>query len=161
MRDDGYIWGRQQFAKANNWRFRDRMFSLPMLALQIRNRTTYDFVQGNPVDHCEYYNKDGRPVAIVGHNYDGTGTRYGSDDIVLLAGKHGLVVHIAPEPKAMSYYYPGATTLLVITRPGTNIIWPTAKTMEKCAAMHKTYWDARRELEKTKQKIRQNFWSKQ
>lgn len=144
MIDEGYIRAQQWFAAANGWRRAVHGFSLAVLA---RNGVHDRAWCCDPVDHPEYYRKDRRAAAIVGHHYDG----YGTENITELAARFGLVVHVAPL-KAMSWYYPDSTTLLVITRPGTLIVWPTDEQMAATEQAHADYmvrsrerWDARQE----------------
>lgn len=93
-------------------------------------------------DHAEFFKKDRRAIAIVGHNYDGQSPpHYGTENIVNPA--LNLEVHVAPAGKSASWYCPGGTTLLVIVRPGTKIVWPTIEEMDVFAALQS---DHEREL---------------
>jgi hypothetical protein len=123
---------RQHFADANGWRigkwfaFRD----LVPPGILPRGVSDGDIDYGVLVDHGECYRQGRKPVAIVGHNYDGDySVKYGTEKITDIAEQHGLVVHIAPAGKAASWYYPNHATLLVITRPGIEIVWPTPQQM--------------------------------
>lgn len=139
MSDDYDLQARQWFADANGWRIAGHSFSLATLA---RNGVHggCDYNGHNVVDHPEYYRKDRRAVAIVGHNYHGDcGTHYGTENITRLAATYGLIVHVAPAGKAASWYYPNATMLLIITRPGIAIVWPTDEQMAASATAHAEY----------------------
>jgi hypothetical protein len=68
----------------------------------------------HPVDHPEWYRKDKWPVAIVGHNYGGA---FEDHTLIDLAIRGGLILHVPPAGTAASWYFPGSTVLLVLTRP--------------------------------------------
>src|SRR5436190_2772170 len=135
MRDDvAFERARLWFARANGWtRAAPGAFGHKTLARGGVNDGRYEWYRDSPPDHAEHYRKNRRAIAIVGHNYDGSGagsgTHYGTEDITRFAERMGLVVHVAPAGKAASWYYPGACTLLVITRPGIEIVWPTPEQM--------------------------------
>jgi len=68
-------------------------------------------------DHCSYFKCDERATALVSEPYQA--------DIPRLRHaleQHGLVVHVPPNPRA-SFWYPGHTLFLVITRSDTKIDW--------------------------------------
>jgi hypothetical protein len=154
MINEGYVRAQRWFADANGWRVAGHGFSLEVFARNgMRGGWNYSTAI-NPVDHVEHYRKDRRAVAIVGHNYDGEyGTHYGIENITAYAAEHGLIVHVPPAGKAASWYYPNGTIPLVVTRPGTAIVWPTAGQMTATAQAYADYatrsrerWDAAREL---------------
>src|SRR5271170_7316264 len=140
----------KQFAKANGWRF-GKYFDRYRLA-GIRASGGGCSTLG---DHAQYFWKDRRPVAIVAHNYpagsrhdygkeflgrtltgdefeldpmffpDYGDNHYGVVGIAREAGELGLVTHVAPAGAAASWYFPGHSILLVVTRPGIEVVWPT------------------------------------
>lgn len=154
---------RANFAKANGWRYTSRSFTLDALIrglysggesdqrfltqLAIKHGRAHHHAYGSPLafDHRESFrlpkSEGGRPVAIMGHNYggadgpDGRSLRWLIDD---LAGE--LVLHVPPTGEAASWYYPGATLPMCVTRPGTEVAWPTFEEMAEFAA---TYQRAR------------------
>jgi hypothetical protein len=133
--------GRQQFARANRWRISKSYFSPRMLAAgKMYARCWEDYGTDNGFDHTEWYRKDRWPVAIVGHNYDGA--RNDEIDRLLNHFDMALQLYVAPAGTAASWYYPGGTTLLVITRrDAPAIIWPTAEEMAAMVVDHVTYWE--------------------
>jgi hypothetical protein len=160
---DPIIVARQQFADANGWRV-SKFFALrdlvaPLKGIPLPYFET-DFEQSAIVDHAECFRKDRKPVAIVGHNYDGHGLQYGWERIAEFCAPLGLLVHVAPAGKVASWYYPGHSTLLVITQPGIEVVWPTAEQMVKNAERRALYLesvrqrDERREL---RRRVESNF----
>jgi len=143
---------RQQFANANGWSF-GRGFSLRALANNMMHGG-WGGCSDSVGDHAEHYRKDRRAVALVAHNYPAssyedceqfygrvlTGTEsdlapntsddhYGVSGIARKVGQWGLVTHVAPAGRAASWYYPNHSILIVVTRPGVEIIWPTPQQM--------------------------------
>jgi hypothetical protein len=147
--DDYTAKGRQQFACANGWYEAAKEFSFRALASGKMHTGGYrgdEHLGRRPLDHPEWFRKDRRPVAIVGHNYrgpDGEDNR----DPAATAKRFGLTLHVAPAGDAASWYYPGATTLLVMTRPETTIIWPTAEEMAGMVVDHANHLERQRKLE--------------
>jgi hypothetical protein len=148
------IKARQQFADANGWRI-GKWFSFQDLVG--RQVSHHDASYSVLVDHGECFRDGRRPAAIVGHNYScndestNTSTMYGTAGVTRVAEHFGLVVHVAPAGAAASWYFPNHSTLLVITRPGVEVVWPTPRQMVDTAIGHAIYHErmrrADRELE--------------
>ncbi len=49
--------------------------------------------------------------------------------------QRNLIVHHAPAGAAASWYFPGHTLLIVITRPGVEVVWPTDREMAENAKL--------------------------
>jgi hypothetical protein len=127
---------RNQFAAANGWKV-GKDFSLDQLILKKKNGNKY--VHNRQLaDHPEYFRADGYPVALLGHNYRGTGDGYidGVKEMVAtLGGK--IVLHIPPARERASWYFPGNTLPMLLTRPDiTEIVWPTEAEMVTMAAAY-------------------------
>jgi hypothetical protein len=114
---------RQRFAEANGWTIAKHSFGLDTLARGGVHGRGYPGRDDGHVDHSEWYRKDGHAIAIVGHPYP--------EDKTYLQGveQRNLIVHHAPAGAAASWYSPGHTLLIVITRPGVEVVWPTEKEM--------------------------------
>jgi hypothetical protein len=149
------IKARQQFADANGWTV-GKWFALddliaPLQGIPFAPQLISDMDISCMVDHAECFRKDRKPVAIVGHNYDGHGTQYGWQGITEFCAPLGLMVRVAPAGKAASWYYPNHATLLVITQPDVQVVWPTLEQMIVNAENRAIYWErvrqADRELE--------------
>jgi hypothetical protein len=152
----------QQFAEANGWRVGNPFNRYRLAGVRWTDFTYCSSARYATLgDHAEYFWKDRRPAAIVAHNYpagngdDGTpflgraltgkepelevlpggGNHYGVADIAREAGKLGLVTHVAPAGAAASWYYPNWTLLLVVTRPGIEVVWPTSQQMVATAML--------------------------
>jgi hypothetical protein len=143
--------GRLQFARANGWRPAKSYFSVREFLTAEQRRSLGCRLDGYSdcpgLDHPELFRKDRRPVAIVGHNYgglDGHDTR----EVVEIATRYGLGLHFAPAGAAASWYFPGSTTLVVLTRPEiTTIVWPTADEMAAMIVDRDAYWARQRARE--------------
>jgi hypothetical protein len=133
---------RNQFAAANGWKV-GKSFGLDQL---IRNKKstgssnhlyTLNMFSG-AADHPEYFRRDGYPMALLGHNYPGTRGHYIDGVRDLVAGLDGkLILHIPPAGNAASWYYPGGTLPMLLTRPDiTEIVWPTDEQMAAMAAAY-------------------------
>jgi hypothetical protein len=144
----------KQFAAANGWRL-GRYFDRWTFAGIKAQGTCYTSLG----DHADYFWKDRKPVAIAAHNYpgpeegteflgrtltgseleldpmfyEGGGNHYGVADIAREAGALGLVTHVAPTGAAASWYYPHHSVLIVVTRPGIEIVWPTPEQTDSTA----------------------------
>jgi hypothetical protein len=125
-----------RFAAANAWRVAKHCFSVDVLAAG----RAYDRSYSHPVgfDHAEFYrDANGRfSTAIVAHNYDPS-----EEAARQLAEGYDLVVHLPPAGRAASWYYPGHTLPICVTRPGVTVVWPTPEEMVTNAADHAAYWE--------------------
>ena len=137
--------GAARFAKANGWKICN-CFSLDKLEHNRRHRSRgvrfnpeyyEDYVRPSCLDHPEYYcTSDSRrlPVAIMAHDYDGADEQLRK----FIHGIAGLVIHEPAAGKAASWYYPGATLPMCITRPDAQtIVWPTPEEMAATMAAEK------------------------
>jgi hypothetical protein len=143
---------RDRFAQANGWRYAQRGFTLDALIRGTAHggksdRRLFDYLHSNPFDHRESFrlpkSDGGRPVAILAHNYgaDGEDGQLLRRLINDLEGK--LVLHVPPTGEAASWYYPGATLPMCVTRPGIEVIWPTFDEMAEFAETYKRAREAR------------------
>jgi hypothetical protein len=71
---------------------------------------------GGLLDHCIWYRKNGRYVAVIGQPYLDRDFAEVRDDLA----KRDLVLHLPPDPLA-SFHYPGWTMFFVITRPAVGV----------------------------------------
>jgi hypothetical protein len=132
----------ERFAKANGWSI-GKQFSINLL---ISGRTNnggnyYDSGQFDRslIDHPEYFKVGRRPVAIAAHNYDGSAPGCADHLRAAVATRFAgqLVLHIPAAGKAASWYYPGGTMPMVLTRPDVKeIVWPTEEEMADMAAAY-------------------------
>lgn len=71
------------------------------------------------LDHAEFYHGAfGKPRVIIAHLYGPDAIRQAE----IYAKKHGLIVHIPPNPTA-SWYRPGKCTLVCYSAPGVEVQW--------------------------------------
>ena len=146
------IAARQQFADANGWRVAKRGFHMDVLVRGGMHSGYYGSHGGSYLDHAECYRKDRFAVAMVGHQYgDPPNYPSGMTQGIAIAERYGLIVHVAPAGKVASWYYPHFATLIVVTRPGIEVVWPTAEQMAmnevEHALFHEQVRRAHRELE--------------
>jgi len=148
---------RNRFAEANGWRYTWRAFGLDALIRGMHHGGKYDrrwiealarehgrehgYGAPLPFDHRESFRADGRPVAILAHNYEDWDT----DRMRWLVADLGdqLVLHEPPAGKAASWYFPGGTLPQCITRPGCSVVWPSASEMAEFAATYQRARQAR------------------
>jgi hypothetical protein len=133
---------RNQFAAANGWKV-GKFFSLDQLIRKKKNTGSSNDphvigLRDMVADHPEHFRLNGYPVALLGHNYRGTSGRYIDgikDTVARFAGQ--IVLHIPPAGNAASWYYPGGTLPMLLTRPDiTEIVWPTDEEMAAMAAAY-------------------------
>jgi hypothetical protein len=147
---------RQRFAKANGWSFTRNAFTLDalmrgMYSGGMPDRRLFDFLDchhNNPFDHRESFrlpkSQGGRPVAILAHNYDGPDGTDARGVRALIAKMDGqLMLHIPPAGRDASWYFPGATLPMLVTRPGQPVVWPTDDEMAEFAATYQRAREAR------------------
>lgn len=146
---------RNRFAEANGWRYTRRDFTLDALIRRMHQGGKHDrrltgadgrrleYLHSNPFDHRESFRLGGpsaggknMPAAILGHNYgaDGPDAKLLRRLIDDLDG--ALVLHVPPVGEAASWYYPGATLPMCVTRPGVSVVWPTFEEMAEFAAVY-------------------------
>src|SRR4051812_41067755 len=122
---------RKRFATANGWRCSKSHFTIDALINGKYSGGKSDREAGYDIgamtfDHGEWYRwpktMGGRPAAIMAHNYDGPHGSLGKF-VDKLSG--ALVLHVPPAGKAASWYYPGSTWPMCVTRPGIEVVWPT------------------------------------
>jgi hypothetical protein len=141
--DMQYQTARERFAEANGWRYSKSRFTLDALMRGIYSGGKSDreagYITGSapsmPFDHGEYFrlprSAGSRPVAIMGHNYPGVDNQLRK--LVAQIGGY-LVLHEPPAGKAASWYYPGGTLPMCVTRLGFEVVWPTEAEMVENAA---------------------------
>jgi hypothetical protein len=133
---------RDRFAEANGWRHSRSHFTLDALIKGMmhggrQDRELIGDLHWRPLNHRESFrlpaSQGVRPVAIMAHNYED-----GADELrKLVADLAGaLVLHEAPAGKAASWYLPGGTLPMVVTRPGAVVVWPTLEEMADIAAAY-------------------------
>jgi hypothetical protein len=125
---------RGQFAQANGWEIR-REFCIDVLAKnKVRGYGNYDRLL---IDHPDFFKLGRYPVAIVSHNYNGSapGSAGHLRESVATTFAGRLVLHVPPAGKDASWYYPGITLPMCLTRPDMKeIVWPTEQQMAKTSA---------------------------
>src|SRR5262245_14735136 len=93
------------FGQERGWKYVEEPFTLNQLAARSR-RSPFEYGEPNPVDHPYYYvDPQGRPTAIVGHEYDGALPR------AHLGAHPGVRVEIAEDHE--SFYFPGQCTVVL------------------------------------------------
>jgi hypothetical protein len=153
-----------RFATANGWKV-GKDFNVDLL-ISGRMHCGGDYY-GNTgeydhslTDHPEYFRLGRYPVAIVGHNYVRDDPAYVDHLKRSFAARFDgqLVLHIPPAGKAASWYYPGGTLPMCLTRPDlTCVVWPNDQEMAATAAAHAASSDAdhrynMREIERSERK---------
>jgi hypothetical protein len=133
---------RNQFAAANGWKV-GKSFGIDQLIRKKKSTGSSNHLfmrnmSNGAADHPEHFRRDGYPMALLGHNYPGDRGHYIDGVKDLAAGLDGkLVLHIPPAGKAASWYYPGGTLPMLLTRPDiTEIVWPTDEEMAAMAAAY-------------------------
>lgn len=123
--------GAECFATANGWKVAGASFSLDQLARRKRSGWP-NYITDSEVDHPDYFRDGWWPVAVAAHVYAT------ADMMREYMRQHPtLVLHVAPEGERASWYFPGGTLLVVITRPDiTRIEWPTEAQMKRRAAAY-------------------------
>lgn len=132
---DYYSRIRARFAAANGWKVAKHSFDVDVLS---KNKVhSYDYCGPayrdtmDACDHPEFFRLDRRAAAIVAHNY---APSCHAETVGRVAERYGLRVHVPPDGKRASWYFPGGTHLIVLTRPDViEIVWPTEDEMTEFA----------------------------
>jgi hypothetical protein len=84
------------------------------------------------IDHPEYYWAGGYPVGVLAHNYPGADI--GLSNRWALYASEILELHIPPAGREASWWNPGRTLPMLLTRPDiTQVTWPTEQEMSAMA----------------------------
>ena len=124
------IIARDKFAAANGWKASDKLFSLELLA---SGKKSGPETWTHPLhfDHVEYFRKDGIPVAVMSHNYGGSGEEALRRLFAAMhrtVDEHKLVLHVPYGGAGISWYYPLRTLPMCATRPDVESInWPSGE----------------------------------